>query len=198
VAVPGLRASRTRQNGDVAILEVDFNPVDSITAGVEGVPGSRTFFLEARQGSRACTLLVEKVQLQELGGQLLQILGPSRRPSAAPEPTTRPGDPPGWRVGNIQVALDEEAGQCTLLLEELTELDDDEDEPAPDEPPGSAGRSAPDLRAVRLVASLQQMHALAERGLRVIQGGRPICPLCHLPIDPHGHVCPASNGHHRV
>jgi uncharacterized repeat protein (TIGR03847 family) len=181
----------------VPILEVDFNPVDSITAGVEGVPGSRTSFIEGRQGPRACTLLVEKIQLQELGGQLLQLLDPTnRRVSAAPEPTTRPGDPPSWRVGNIQLAVDEEAGQCTLLLEELRLLEEDEDESEPDETPESGDE--PELRVARLVASLQQVRALAERALRVIEGGRTICPLCHLPIDPHGHVCPASNGHHRI
>jgi hypothetical protein len=47
----------------VAILEVDFDPVDELTVGVEGEPGSRVFFLEATQGSRQCTLMLEKIQL---------------------------------------------------------------------------------------------------------------------------------------
>lgn len=47
-------------------------------------------------------------------------------------------------------------------------------------------------------ATVAQVRALAERALEVIEGGRPICPLCHLAIDPSGHVCPASNGHHRA
>ncbi|HVC22222.1 MAG TPA: DUF3090 family protein [Candidatus Dormibacteraeota bacterium] len=187
------------------MLEVDFDPVDEITVGVEGDPGSRIFFLEARQGSRHCTLLLEKVQLQELGAQLLQLLEPpARRSGTPPEPVTRPGDPPGWRVGNIQLSLDEEAGQCTVLLEErrrLTLVEGEEElaelEAAADTEEESEDGD-PDLRAARLVATIDQVRALAERSLQVIEGGRPTCPLCHLPIDPRGHVCPASNGHHRA
>lgn len=188
----------------MAILEVDFDPVDELTVGVEGEPGSRVFFLEATQGSRQCTLMLEKIQLQELGGQLLQLLESPARPSGpSREPVTRPGDPPGWRVGNIQLSLDEEAGQCTVLLQErrpLPLVEDEEElsgleagEDREDEPEDDA-----DLRAARLVATIDQVRALAERSLEVIEGGRAICPLCHLPINPQGHVCPASNGHHRA
>ncbi len=189
----------------MAILEFDFDPVDEITVGVEGEPGSRTFFLESTQGARQCTVLMEKIQLQELGSQLLQLLeAPSLRAGPAPEPVTRPGDPPGWRVGNIQLSLDEEAGQCTLLLEERRPLPLDEGEVQATqelevgELLESSEEDDKDLRAARLVASTAQVRALAERALEVVEGGRAICPLCHLPIDPQGHVCPASNGHHRA
>lgn len=189
----------------MAILEFDFDPVDEITVGVEGEPGSRIFFLEGRQGSRQCTVMVEKIQLQELGGQLLQLLEPpTGRSGTAPDPVTRPGDPPGWRVGNIQLSLDEEGGHCTLLLEERRQLPllEGEEQVATLEEIGELAEAAedddPELRAARLVATIAQVRALAERALEVIAGGRAICPLCHLPIDPKGHVCPASNGHHRA
>jgi len=187
----------------VAILEFDFDPVDEITVGVEGDPGSRTFFLEGRQGERRCTLMVEKIQLQELGGQLLQLLEPpALRSVPAPEPLTQPGDPPGWRVGNIQLALDEDGGRCTMLFEERRPLPLVEGEQAGSVLEEVTAVDADDeddseLRGARLVATVAQVRALAERALMVVEGGRPICPLCHLPIDPRGHVCPASNGHHR-
>ena len=189
----------------MAILEFDLDPVDDITVGVEGEPGSRIFFLEGRQGARQCTLMVEKIQLQELGGQLLQLLEPpSLRSGPAPQPVTRPGDPPGWRVGNIQLSLDEEGGMCTLLLEERRPLPlvEGEEAVAALEEVGEleevAEEGDSELRAARLVVTVAQVRALAERALEVIEGGRAICPLCHLPIDPNGHVCPNSNGHHRA
>jgi len=189
----------------VAILEFNLDPVDAITVGVEGEPGSRIFFLEAKQGSERCTVTVEKVQLLELGGQLLQLLeAPARSSGPAPEPVTRPGDPPGWRVGNIQLSVDEEGGLCTLLLEERRGLPmvDPEEEVDPAAMMAELGEPEPEedptLRAARLVATIGQVRALAERALRVVEGGRAICPLCHLPIDPAGHVCPARNGHHRA
>ena len=37
---------------------------------------------------------------------------------------------------------------------------------------------------------------LAERAIEIVSAGRPRCPLCSGPIDPDGHICPKSNGHH--
>ena len=88
-------------------------------------------------------------------------------------------------MGTIQISLDDPGGGCTLVMEELTGVDD---EPETDAEP----------RRVRLVASLSQMRGLADRCLLVVEGGRPLCPLCQLPMDPSGHVCPARNGHHRT
>ena len=31
----------------------------------------------------------------------------------------------------------------------------------------------------------------------VVAAGRPPCPLCSLPLDPAGHVCPRQNGYRR-
>lgn len=163
-------------------FELDLDPVDSITVGVEGEPGHRTFFLEATGGLRSCTLVVEKAQVVELGANLLAVLE-DQLPDPAPEATTGPAGLPGWRVGSIQISLDEPGGGCTLLLDELVET-------------GDEAESDSEPRRVRLVATLAQMRGLADRCLRVVEGGRPLCPLCQLPMDPSGHVCPARNGHH--
>jgi uncharacterized repeat protein (TIGR03847 family) len=189
----------------VPILEVDFDPVDVITVGVEGPPGQRSFFLEARQGFSTCTLLLEKLQLQELGSQILSILEPVEgEEGPAPNPIGDSTGLPGWRVGSIQLSLDEHEGQCTLLLEERPAviLDEAQDEEV-DEEQDKEGGDDPEvedssLRAARLVASPGQIRRLGESSLLVVAGGRPICPLCHMPIDRGGHVCPASNGHHRI
>lgn len=174
----------------MALLEIDFDPANVITVGVEGEPGQRTFFLEASQGTDHCTLLVEKVQLQGLGTQILAVLDPSEGPQrSAPEPVHGAGGAPGWHVGSIQLSLDERESTGTLLLEERSSSLLAEDEEVEDEQ---------GLRAARLVATVAQIRRLGERSLLVVEGGRPICPLCHLPIDPSGHVCPASNGHHRT
>jgi hypothetical protein len=31
----------------------------------------------------------------------------------------------------------------------------------------------------------------------VLAAGRPPCPLCGLPLDRTGHICPRHNGYHR-
>ena len=35
------------------------------------------------------------------------------------------------------------------------------------------------------------------RANALISAGRPACPFCLQPIDPHGHICPRSNGYRR-
>ncbi len=176
------------------MIEIDYDPVDVITVGVEGEPGNRVFFLEARQGSASCTLILEKAQLRELGTQVLSLLDPEEGHSGfAPDPITGPNSPPGWRVGSIQLALNDPGGSCVLVLEEMPAIHLGED-PAEDGPEEEQA----ELRAVRLVATARQVRRLGESCLRAVAGGRPICPLCHFPIDTQGHVCPASNGHHPI
>jgi uncharacterized repeat protein (TIGR03847 family) len=46
----------------------------------------------------------------------------------------------------------------------------------------------------RLSATVEQVAALAIRGVQLVQSGRPPCPLCGYPLDPAGHACPRTNG----
>jgi uncharacterized repeat protein (TIGR03847 family) len=40
-------------------------------------------------------------------------------------------------------------------------------------------------------------RAFVKRAQAVVAAGRPPCPLCSLPLDPEGHVCPRQNGYRR-
>jgi uncharacterized repeat protein (TIGR03847 family) len=53
----------------------------------------------------------------------------------------------------------------------------------------------PEAGRVRFWATREQMLSLARHGALVCAAGRPLCPLCHNPLDPEGHRCPALNGH---
>src|SRR4029453_2753215 len=71
-----------------------FDPPDRFVAGTIGEPGERAFFLQAREGRRAVSVALEKVQVAVLAerlGALLEELG--RRgvteveaPAAEPDP----------------------------------------------------------------------------------------------------------------
>ena len=43
--------------------------------------------------------------------------------------------------------------------------------------------------------SKEQAGGLAIAISRLIDAGRPPCPLCALPLDPRGHDCPRTNGY---
>ncbi len=186
---------------------MDLERVDRITAGAVGEPGERTFFLQAREGDRSITILVEKEQVELLGTSILEILATVGRETGEGPPSDELGlEPPLeplWRAGRLSIGYAEERDLMLLEIEELVELEDGpEDEPdveedEADEEPEGAGTDTdgPEPDRVRLWATREQMLALARHGAAVAERGRPKCRYCGNPIDPEGHMCPAMNGH---
>jgi len=70
----------------------NFENPDRFVAGTVGQPGSRTFYLQARDGSRIVSVVVEKVQLALLAERLTQLLTEVRERGA-----NVPRKPP-WRT----------------------------------------------------------------------------------------------------
>lgn len=188
---------------------MDLERVDRITAGAVGEPGERTFFLQARQGDRSVTILVEKEQVELLGTSILEILATVGRETGEGPPSEELGlEPPLeplWRAGRLSIGYAEERDLMLLEIEELVELEDepedeqDEADEAGDEPEDDtapvAETEGPEPDRVRLWATREQMFALARHGAAVAERGRPRCRFCGNPIDPEGHMCPAMNGH---
>jgi len=185
---------------------VELEHVDRITAGAVGEPGERTFFLQAREGDRLVTILVEKEQVELLGTSILEILATVGRETGEGPPSEELGlEPPLeplWRAGRLSIGYAEERDLMLLEIEELVELEDepeDEQDEADDEPEDDtapvAETEGPEPDRVRLWATREQMFALARHGAAVAERGRPRCRFCGNPIDPEGHMCPAMNGH---
>ena len=172
---------------------MEFESVDRITAGSVGEPGQRTFFIQAREGERLITILVEKEQVELLGTSILEILASVGRETGEGPPSDELGlEPPLeplWRAGRLSIGYAEERDLMLLELEEQTEEAEDADEEivVPDD--------APEPAKVRLWATREQMLALARHGAEVASRGRPRCRFCGNPMDPEGHRCPAMNGH---
>ncbi|HEU0101564.1 MAG TPA: DUF3090 family protein, partial [Mycobacteriales bacterium] len=61
--------------------------------------------------------------------------------------------------------------------------------------PLSDASEGPD--ALRVHLSPVTARAFVQRAQRVVAAGRPPCPLCSLPLDAEGHICPRQNGHRR-
>jgi uncharacterized repeat protein (TIGR03847 family) len=49
--------------------------------------------------------------------------------------------------------------------------------------------------SLELTLSAEWAGALAIAVTRLVEAGRPLCPLCGGPLDPQGHDCPRTNGH---
>jgi uncharacterized repeat protein (TIGR03847 family) len=95
-----------------------------------------------------------------------------------------------FRVGTMGLAWDGEDEVVVVEALAPSEGDgEDEVEPLADAEEG------PDALRVRISADMAR--AFVVRAQRVVAAGRPPCPLCALPLDPEGHICPRQNGHRR-
>ena len=178
-----------------------FDPPDRFVAGTVGQPGERTFFLQASGDGAVISVALEKVQVAVLAEKIRELLDEVRRrgadvPAVAPPGSedVAPLDQPileEFRVGTMRLAWDGE--DDVVIVEALAQGEADDDaasEPATEDDDEAEG---PDLLRVRITAGAAR--AFVQRALRVVAAGRPPCPLCGLPLDPEGHICPRQNGH---
>jgi uncharacterized repeat protein (TIGR03847 family) len=182
-----------------------FDPPDRFVAGTIGEPGDRTFFLQAREGGRVVSVVLEKVQVAVLAERLGALLDElDVRGIAASDDTPVAAVPDG---GNDAEPLDEplneafRAGSLTLgwdgtaerVLVEARAQDEDGEAIDPDDD-DEEDEDGPDLLRVRMTASAAR--SFVARAANVVAAGRPPCPLCGAPLDPQGHICPRRNGHY--
>jgi uncharacterized repeat protein (TIGR03847 family) len=180
---------------------MDLGLVDRITADAIGEPGLRTFYLQARAGEQLITIIVEKEQVELLARSVLELLADVVAETALTESdddTSTLEEPidPRWRAGRLSIGYDEQEDRFLLEIDEFTSEVEPEVEPeVDDDDPRSLLVEEPET--ISLWASREQMLALARHGDVVIARGRPRCQFCGNPIDPEGHVCPATNGHRK-
>jgi len=158
----------------------DLGPAERFAAGAVGPPGSRVFYLEVTANAEVHSFPCEKSQVADLaqrGLQLLVAAGLEIDESAVENivATGLPiGDPvtPSFRIASIAIAV--VANEFITLVLGSPEGEEE----------------------VRFIVTAEQFRAMALIAARVVASGRPICPRCQLPMDPEGHRCPSSNGHH--
>jgi uncharacterized repeat protein (TIGR03847 family) len=68
----------------MARLVYNFDQPDRFVAGTVGQPGSRAFYLQARDGDRIVSVILEKVQVTLLAERLTLLLAEVRERGAGP------------------------------------------------------------------------------------------------------------------
>jgi uncharacterized repeat protein (TIGR03847 family) len=176
-----------------------YDPPDRFVAGTVGQPGERTFYLQASGSGRVTSVVLEKIQVSRLAERLDEMLDDELRNSGgksavpAVAPTSLADDAPldlplleEFRVGVIALAWDPEGERVVIEAQEESETPVEYlAEDIPEDGPG--------VLRVRITAAAAR--AFTQRALRIVGQGRPPCPLCGLPLDASGHVCPRQNGH---
>jgi uncharacterized repeat protein (TIGR03847 family) len=185
----------------------NFDKPDRFVAGAVGKPGSRTFFLQAREGDRVISVVLEKVQVNVLAEHLAQLLAEARARGAnlpeEPAPTdidTAPLEDPAhivFRVGTMTIVWDGEDESVVVEARALTEDDDlDDDEPQAEvvDDPDDDADVEDDSDMIRVHLEPLKALAFAHRALQVVASGRPPCPFCGQPLNLEGHICARRNG----
>ncbi|MEA2506270.1 MAG: hypothetical protein QOH48_888 [Actinomycetota bacterium] len=164
------------------------------TADYMGRPGARVFYIQARGDFGSQAYLVEKQQVAVLADKLRELLvmvDPADTVAGA-EPARDPAlqllEPvePEWRIGMMGLTYEETEELVLVLVRPVDEQTPDEEPTLEDDDDGPG---------VQFHLRRDQVRAFILHALAVVAEGRPLCQLCGLPIDPDGHICPASNGH---
>jgi len=175
-----------------------FDPVERFVVGTVGIPGERTFFLQARTGSRLVSVSLEKAQVAAIADRVLQILREIRlsepltvieRVGYDDQPLESPIDEE-FRVGVIGLAYVSDRRLIEIDLQAITDSDNADDELLEID-------TSSDQDILRILMTLGYAESFAKRANTVVAAGRAPCPFCGGPIDPNGHLCPRSNGYRR-
>jgi uncharacterized repeat protein (TIGR03847 family) len=203
----------------MSIVVHNFEQPDRFVAGTVGEPGQRTFFLQAREGTRITSVALEKQQVSVLAERVDLLLDEALRrsggdvtiPAVAPVGVgdQEPLDLPiveEFRVGTITLSWDSDEGRVVIELFPVTDetvvmQSYDEDEDASGDTPDDDVEIEVEVDASEvLVVKLEPAYARAfvRRAMSVVSAGRAPCQFCGNPIDPDGHLCPRANGFRRI
>ncbi|MGC8509985.1 MAG: DUF3090 family protein [Acidimicrobiales bacterium] len=150
-----------------------FSHPERVMVGARGEVGQRLFLLQVREGRRLVVVKCEKQQLAALAEWLGTVLADLSRPGHLPdELSLEPEYEADFAAGDIAVAVDEDTEVIEVTIDSVDESD-----------------------TLELSLTREWAGALAIAITRLVEAGRPPCPLCGGPLDPRGHDCPRTNGH---
>jgi uncharacterized repeat protein (TIGR03847 family) len=174
-----------------------FDWPDRFVIGTVGQPGSRTFFLQARSGARLVSVALEKEQSVALAERIEEVLdelmadegNPFSIPALTPEglddndPLEQPVEEQ-FRAGAMSLGWDPSTAQIVIEAFPFSEVAAEALDPVEVDPE--------EILLVRIPVG--SARAFAKRTREVVGAGRPICPLCGVPMDSDDHVCTLPDG----
>lgn len=177
-----------------------FDWPDRLVIGTVGQPGERTFYIQARAGKQLVSVSMEKQQSAALAERIEEVLdelmaedgNPFSVPALTPEglvdndPLEQPIEEQ-FRAGAMGLGWDPTTAQLVIEAFPIIEVDAEEldvlemEEIEPEE-----------VLVVRIPVGTAR--AFAKRTREVVGAGRPLCPLCSLPMDSDDHICELPEG----
>ena len=184
-------------------MSVDLGHVSVLGADAVGQPGQRRFrlYTQSRQGS--AVMWMEKEHLNSLSMALEQFLAIINEEkivwaeTRADDPQPQRGMPADFpvnptyefQVGQMKLNYDE---QEKVFLLSVTPLEIELEQG------GEPQISVNEEQSVSFFFTHTEARELARTIAQVVVAGRPLCPLCHMPMDGETHVCVKQNGHREI
>jgi uncharacterized repeat protein (TIGR03847 family) len=178
---------------------IEFTEPQRFTVGTVGVPGERTFFIQAEDGPRLISVSLEKSQVQALADRLIFMLREIKQVIPNFSIKDLPKDEKSlstpieeeFRVGLIGIAFDHSTELIQIDLQAVSE-EDQADAQFVDVDDLSSDRDI-----LRISITPSEASRFSKRAGVVVGAGRSPCPFCGGPIDSRGHLCPRANGYRR-
>jgi len=170
-----------------------FDWPDRVVVGTVGAPGSRTFYLQVRDGARSTSVALEKQQSAMLAEKIDEILDallvdegnrfsvPTETPIELVDndPLDQPVEEQ-FRAGLMRLGWDPATAQVVVEAFPLDETDEE------------AAEAVEPSEVLLVKMPVGTARAFVHRTRQVVAAGRPLCPLCGSPADV-GHVCGAPD-----
>lgn len=169
----------------------EFREVTHFTAGAEGEPGQRVFYLQVGDAGGHISVRLEKQQVRALAQFLKSVLDDLPAPPTSELDAVPLREPAlaEWVVGQIAVGVAEADAEVVLVVDELVPDDEEDDE----EEELDLFETPPDGARIRAHINVTQAAQFIATSDELMTKGRPPCRLCGQPLDPTGHACPRLN-----
>ncbi len=182
----------------------DLGRAEILGADAVGQPGQRRFRLFVRTQTSSAILWMEKEQLLNLSlvidrvlaqiseGRILRTEAQSGglSPVAGDMPVSFPTPAMyDFQVGQLRLSFDGEQGAFILAAVPFEIVEDESGEP-------QLYLRSDD--ALTFLFTVEQAQHLTGRITFLVNSGRPLCPLCHTPLDGGPHSCVKQNGHREI
>lgn len=173
----------------------EFDWPDRVVVGTLGLPGSRTFYLQARAGTQIVSIVLEKQQsallaekIDEILDELITVEGnPFSVPTSTPIELVDNDELEAaqvlFRAGAMGLGWDPTTAQVVLEAYPDTAISADDTGESLD----GDGDTEPEMLLVRMPVGTAR--AFARRTREIVDAGRPMCPFCGYPVDADGHTC---------
>lgn len=169
----------------------EFSFPERFISGTVGMPGERTFYLQAIDGRRNTSVALEKSQLAILAERIVALFKELKMGKAQdfkrgnrPLPQLLTPFSEEFRIAALSLTWNAQTEQLIIEAqggEESEIIEDDEDGPP----------------LFRITLTMESALTFALDSFALIRAGRPPCQFCGAPLDPQGHVCPRANGYRR-